>query len=381
MVSKLFLDPIKGVHVAGDVDLSSQGIRDGSDVKIGLGDEESWSRVRRLNLSRNRLVSLELLSGLRDLVELNASENLLEAAIDFATKRCSPNGERWSGGAGWTGSKLQVANFGFNSIAKVVNLSEHTFLRVLDLRDNLLTEAPCVTSLLHLEILILCGNAIRSLHALGQPPRLKDLAISRNNLRSLEGVHNVKRLQTIMCGDNFLQDLNPLSKCSQLAEVFAERNRVTRFVSFESLAHLRMLVHVSFEGNPLCSKNPEQPLAYRWGVIVKLIQIQFLDGIAVTVKEKVRAKSFFGYDLAAQQENYRKIFSGKEMPVVVEPFDHKDDQDEEVLRELAIEETVKATSIAKENLKKIEEMPTRVAQDFVDSVISAKSSKYSNNTD
>lgn len=355
----MFFSPLTGRFVDGELRAEKRGLRELS----SLVREKPW--LQKLHLKANELRTLQPLTQLRDLVWLDASQNQLQDALDFAPRECQEGDERteWPEGAGWIGSNLQVALLSHNNICDLGHVRLHVNLRVLNLSHNNLESLCDLSSLQFLEELDLSYNGLNSLNGIGELGQLRILRVQENYLTNLRACRDLPRLRDLNCENNSITSLEGLEHCSSLRALCVTGNRLSRFMQLAPLDYLTNLSLLDTDGNPW-QKKP----FYRFRILFRLQQVDFLDGQEASAQEKVRAVCLFGGDLEQRRKNYSAVFPGEPFLSVARPF-----LDEEVA--LAEEITVAAVSLVQRTVRSSmvscvsRLVPTRFAELYIDELL------------
>lgn len=182
--------------------------------------------------------SLEALSGLGMLKELDLSHNSIEAVLPLA--QCPG---------------LYVLNLSNNLLSSTLDpdtnewsqpllgLEQLTELRVLSLANNLLTDVSCLSQLTNLMDLNFSKNQITDITHLSSLTGLCSLDFSENLITQLPQFHEDIPLTSINGSRNKLTSLRELQGLSQLAQIRMDDN--AGITSVEPLADCEALAYVS----------------------------------------------------------------------------------------------------------------------------------------
>ncbi|XP_053088423.1 leucine-rich repeat-containing protein 9 isoform X1 [Pangasianodon hypophthalmus] len=161
---------------------------------------------------------------------------------------------------------LEVLHLGYNGISNLsdVQLSRLSGLRALFLQGNEIVQVEGLDGLSLLRELVLDQNRVKTLSEkwFSSHTRLIELSLNDNRLRSLTHLQ-LTHLQRLHLSNNKLQDITELDK----------------------LEVLTSLVELSVVGNPVARRSLHRP-----SVVLRLPQLQVLDGITVTLEERTRAE-------------------------------------------------------------------------------------------
>ncbi|PRP77570.1 centriolin [Planoprotostelium fungivorum] len=152
-------------------------------------------------------------------------------------------------------------------------------------------------SLVSLASLDLSGNHIVKIENLSRLSNLTDLNLSDNRISKIEQLDSLKKLNTLNLSGNKLErfiSLPILQKTQQLQNLRIlrlARNQISSLNEITSIGALKNLTSLNLEGNPVCSL-PH----YRLSVIFHLPNLEILDGEAIDVDDRRRARDRFSRD-------------------------------------------------------------------------------------
>lgn len=172
--------------------------------------------VRKLNISFNRIRSLE---GIDQLPQL---KQLLAYACDIDNIECirsipkietvflqqnkiSKMGDTFNGL-----SKLLELRLDQNKIIKIEYLNSCVSLRKLDLSFNNIENLSGLNGLQQLQELKISNNNIKTLSSLKSLPSMRDLDVSNNQIKSLDGIQNIPTLEYIRADHNLIAEVKLL---------------------------------------------------------------------------------------------------------------------------------------------------------------------------
>ncbi|KAF4089841.1 hypothetical protein AMELA_G00042860 [Ameiurus melas] len=208
---------------------------------VDLAPAELFVNLRSVNLERNNLTSFSGLVYLPNVKVLYLDYNHIESILPRQKAHLSSRQQLYqkvhSSGYGQQSSK----NSG-NEIVQVEGLDGLSFLREL----------------------VLDQNRVKTLSEkwFSSHTRLIELSLNNNRLRSLPHLQ-LPHLQRLQLNNNKLQDITELDK----------------------LEVLTSLIELSVLGNPVARRSLHRP-----SVVLRLPQLQVLDGITVTLEERTRAE-------------------------------------------------------------------------------------------
>ena len=147
--------------------------------------------LNRLLLANNQISSLNGLEGLRNLIYLDLSRNLLSGEIDFSNFDL-PN--------------VQEINLSDNRITSIVGIERLHSLRILNVNDNSISRMSCEGVHPLMKKLLVKSNKLRLLDV-GAFPFLRVLRFDGNYLRSVENLHKLEHLDEISLKSQHKDDL------------------------------------------------------------------------------------------------------------------------------------------------------------------------------
>lgn len=220
------------------------------------------TRLQRLDLSFNKIRTIQNLGQLVELEELFFVQNKIEEIKGLE-------------------NLVNVKNLelGGNRVAKIENLDTLVNLTELWLGKNRITKFENLDSLVNLKILSIQSNRITKLQGLDSLVNLEELYLSHNGIEKIEGLENNLKLTTLDITRNRITKLEGLSHLHKLTDLWASYNHFDSFQDVENeLKDLKELDTVYFEGNPLQLQNPT---SYRRKVILFLPQVNKIDSTYV----------------------------------------------------------------------------------------------------
>ncbi|PAA58525.1 hypothetical protein BOX15_Mlig004996g2 [Macrostomum lignano] len=229
-----------------------------------------YEQLQVLNLSHNQLTSLSAISGLVNLVQLDASHNRLRSAFDFGDAL----------------GNLRSADLSHNEIADLPDMTAFGRLRDLDLSHNRLSEVPAsLMSCASLQHLNLGHNCIARLCNLDCLP-LATLNLEHNSIERIENLDSLDCLQSLVLSANRIESLAGLEGLQLLQILDLADNKVLELLELRHVKDLRLLRQLNLARNPV-----QDVPDYRLLVIFDLPRLTHLDGRRVTIKEKVQAEN------------------------------------------------------------------------------------------
>ncbi|XP_053476171.1 leucine-rich repeat-containing protein 9 isoform X2 [Ictalurus furcatus] len=254
---------------------------------VDLAPPELFVNLRSVNLERNNLTSFSGLVYLPNVKVLYLDYNHIKSILPRQKAHLSSRQQLYqkvhSSGYGQQSSKnsgdcvcvesleplmcsLEVLHLGYNGISNLsdVQLSRLSCLRALFLQGNEIVQVEGLDGLSLLRELVLDQNRVKALSEkwFSSHTRLIELSLNNNRLRSLTHLQ-LPHLQRLHLNNNKLQDFTELDK----------------------LEVLTSLIELSVLGNPVARRSLHRP-----SVVLRLPQLQVLDGITVTLEERTRAE-------------------------------------------------------------------------------------------
>lgn len=201
---------------------------DATDRRLRGGLKYAFATLPHLtavDLSANRLRSLEGLEHLPALVSLTCCSNRLLGVLDFP--------------APTRGSRLKKADLRDNAISGAISLPPAT-----DSRPRGLDAHGC------LERLLLDSNQLRSLRGIGSAKHLVHFSASGNQLQDTAGTKSLYRLRTLNLSGNGLRQCAELSSLRTLSNLDLSSNELATLPDMRGLSNL---THLALANNPLPS--------------------------------------------------------------------------------------------------------------------------------
>eukprot|EP00388_Colpodella_angusta_P002496 GDKJ01008617.1.p1 GENE.GDKJ01008617.1~~GDKJ01008617.1.p1 ORF type:complete len:307 (-),score=46.29 GDKJ01008617.1:42-962(-) len=256
----------------------------------------NYKNLHTINVSHNQLRSLDWISGMHALVNIDASNNLLISIPKYQPP------------------KLTHINLSFNQIEQV---GEWTFcenLKEMSLRGNLIKEIGFgLSSNKQLEILDVSQNCITKLEDSLEGLSLRELHIAANNLFSFHGVSSLVRLELLDVQQNQISSLNGLSyenhPCLRILNIV--ENMFSHPQELEGLANFPRLADLLVAP----SRVAEVP-AYRTQMLHRLPRLRWLDNSAVEPEEVVKAGVAYGSDVEKRKQVWCSIVTVGEEPFI-----------------------------------------------------------------
>lgn len=247
----------------------------------------SYAHLQFVNVSGNRLRTLEPLGMLRCMLHLNASFNLLIRTQTFAAP-----------------DQLETVDLSYNLIAQIGEWSVHKYLRELNLRGNYISRiCPGLRRNSELRMLDLSENYIprvENMDGLG----LRILYLAHNRLTCLEGVESLNKLQFLNVRHNNITSISALlsQDIPRLRKLHISENRIACIGEVEGLESFDFLCDLLLAPNPI----RELPY-YRAQVLHRLPRLRSLDAQLASVEEKVKADVIYGADVEKRHGIFEQL--------------------------------------------------------------------------
>ena len=209
---------------------------------------EQEQRLRLLNFQNNNIRNIQNLENLPNLIFLDLYNNKL-TSLDGPLSSVSG---------------LRVLMAGKNRITMISNLTNLRKLDVLDLHSNEIREIDGMAGLADLRVLNLAGNRLSVVRNLSSLQALTELNLRRN------------------C----IQKLCELDKIPALQRVFLSHNLIVSLEDMQCIFHIRFLIELSLDGNPLSQADPN---GYRRVIIASIPGLRHLDLKRITDEERSAA--------------------------------------------------------------------------------------------
>lgn len=267
-----------------------------------LAKMRALKELRCVDLSENRLLSLEGLEYLPRLTVLHCRRNRLTGVLDFAAPAGIARGKT---------SCLRHADLRGNAIAGAVSLPALSDGRPLGVEAHA-----------SLEVLLLDDNQLRSLRGLEHAVHLTTFSASRNQLIDTAGAHALPRLEALDLSSNALERCDEVAHMPSLHSLSLHSNHLAHMPNLEALVSLRTVeLHdnrlpsiealaaaighgrsvrlgvspirtLTISGNPLASDRPDMRLE----LIHLMPQLKLLDDVDVPCEEMVASHNMHGDD-------------------------------------------------------------------------------------
>ncbi|XP_035743683.1 leucine-rich repeat and guanylate kinase domain-containing protein-like [Vespa mandarinia] len=230
--------------------------------------------LQYIDLAYNNLTNLMPLSGIPYLIYLNVSHNKLIDILNFTPP--------------WY---LTYVNLSHNQITEMCDLSSFWSIVRLDLSYNEIEVIFGLHNLKYLQYLNLSYNSIKYIENLDNL-NIKELNLEKNCITSYKykklgsGIKSLTNLRTIILGYNKLSNLNFFKDACSLRFVDLKFNKI---VDLLEVSNLKGSIHeIDLRGNA-CAKWPN----YRDVILFTIPSVMFIDGVEVSITEKISAATIF----------------------------------------------------------------------------------------
>lgn len=209
-----------------------------------LDDLKYLTQLKKLTVINRPIESLDFLSGMTVLEELNMSGCGIPADLGPIGVLPALKVLNLSGCGLSTISTLSLAtglthlNVSNNAIGDISVLTNMPLLTVVNLSHNAVTDLSAVTALPQLTELNVSFNSISSVGPVGVCTLLKKLDITNNTVTSISALSALTSLTHFYAGYNQLTDVNVLTGCVGLLELNVSNNALTDITSLGSLVNM-----------------------------------------------------------------------------------------------------------------------------------------------
>ena len=237
-----------------ELDLSNLSLKD----QICLFSKELYTKLRKLNLSKNCFKSFNIFGFLPNLKELNLDYNLF---IEVISKR-----DKIINGRGIMGlpniEKLEMSN------NQLINLNGIQYLK-------------------NLKTLILRENNFSKIESLNNMNNLIYLDVSLNKIENVDKVFlgDLPLLQIFICDDNYIKNINGLTKFESIKTISIQNNKIIDVNCLDRLFSLRKLKELFIKGNPITKNN-----LYRENLIKLIPSLNKIDNRIILEEERENSK-------------------------------------------------------------------------------------------
>uniref|UniRef100_A0A1A8V608 Leucine rich repeat containing 9 n=1 Tax=Nothobranchius furzeri TaxID=105023 RepID=A0A1A8V608_NOTFU len=258
---------------------------------VDLSPPDLFCNLLSINLERNNLTSFSGLIHLPNVKVLCLNHNHVESILPrhkpqtHLTNRQVLHSKVHSSGYGQQSSSRGHRETGPSGSLEPLMVS----LEVLHLSHNSISNMANLqlSRLTNLKALFLQDNDISQVEGLEGLQQLRELVLNRNRIKTL--TKNSFAAQIVLLelhlAENRIRELNHLNPLTELRKLFLDMNKLQDVTELEKLEVLPSLTELSIVGNPVARNSLHRP-----AVVLRLNQLQVLDGMMVTLEERTRAK-------------------------------------------------------------------------------------------
>uniref|UniRef100_A0A1A7XEU2 Leucine rich repeat containing 9 n=1 Tax=Iconisemion striatum TaxID=60296 RepID=A0A1A7XEU2_9TELE len=258
---------------------------------VDLSPPDLFCNLLSINLERNNLTSFSGIIHLPHVKVLCLNHNHIESILPrhrtqtHLTNRQVLHSKVHSSGYGQQSSSKGHRDTGPTGSLEPLMAS----LEVLHLSHNSISNMANLqlSRLTNLKALFLQGNDISQVEGLEGLQQLRELVLNRNRIKTL--TKNSFAAQTVLLelhlAENRIRELNHLDPLIELRKLSLDMNKLQDIAELEKLEVLPSLTELSIVGNPVARNSLHRP-----AVVLRLNQLQVLDGMMVTLEERTRAE-------------------------------------------------------------------------------------------
>ncbi|OCT68507.1 leucine-rich repeat-containing protein 9 isoform X2 [Xenopus laevis] len=261
---------------------------------IDLVPADHFRNVQTVNLENNSLTSFSGLIFLPNIKNLYLNHNHIESILpqqksqSHLTNRQILHQKVSSSGYGQQGNSKGSRDTVYGEALSPVMQS----LEVLHLGYNGISSLPMLQlgRLRNLKSLHLQGNEISLVEGLENLQFLRELVLDHNRIKAITETSFVKlnSLVSLNLEENRLRDLNNLPPLFKLRKLLIGSNKIQEISEIEKLEVIPALMELSISGNPISRKPFLRNL-----LVLRLQNLQILDGIPLTAEDRARAEMYF----------------------------------------------------------------------------------------
>ncbi|XP_018417573.1 PREDICTED: leucine-rich repeat-containing protein 9-like [Nanorana parkeri] len=265
--------------------------RSSSIRSVDLVPADQFRGIHTVNLENNNLTSFSGLIFLPHIKNLYLNYNHIESILpkqksqNHLTNRQILHQKVNSSGYGQQGKATRDALFG-EMMTPIMQS-----LEVLHLGYNGISNLPQLqlSRLRNLKSLFLQGNEITQVEGLEGLQFLQDLVLDHNRIKLITETSLAKQssLVSLRLEENRLREVSNLLHLITLKKLYIGFNKIQEISEVEKLEALPTLLELSVSGNPISRK-----MFHRQLLILRLQNLQILDGIALTSEERTRADMY-----------------------------------------------------------------------------------------
>ncbi|XP_075699703.1 leucine-rich repeat-containing protein 9 isoform X2 [Rhinoderma darwinii] len=266
--------------------------RSSSIRSVDLVPADQFKNVHTVNLENNNLTSFSGLIFLSHVKNLYLNYNHIESILprqksqNHLTNRQMLHQKVNSSGYGQQGKNSRDTLFG-EPLSPIMQS-----LEVLHLGYNGINNLQQLqlSRLRNLKSLFLQGNEISQVEGLEGLQFLQELVLDHNRIKMITETSFAQQscLVSLRMEENRLRDVNNLHPLIKLKKLFLGYNKIQEISEVEKLEAIPTLLELSISGNPISRK-----MFHRQLIVLRLQNLQILDGISVTSEERARAETHF----------------------------------------------------------------------------------------
>ncbi|XP_054470363.1 leucine-rich repeat-containing protein 9 [Anoplopoma fimbria] len=269
---------------------------------VDLSPADLFCTLRSVNLDHNNLTSFSGLIYLPNIKALCLNYNHIESILP-RQKTQAPLTNRQI-----LHSKVHSSGYGQQSPSKGKGETGATgsveplmgSLEVLHLSHNGISNMANLqlSRLTNLKALFLQGNEISQVEGLEGLHQLRELVLDRNRIKALAENSFIAQnvLLELHLAENRIRELNHLDPLTELRKLFLGMNKLQDITELDKLEVLPLLTELSVVGNPVAKSSLHRP-----AMVLRLSQLQVLDGVMITLEERTRAELLSADPLAFSQ--------------------------------------------------------------------------------
>ncbi|XP_074516923.1 leucine-rich repeat-containing protein 9 isoform X1 [Sebastes fasciatus] len=260
---------------------------------VDLSPADLFCGLRSVNLDHNNLTSFSGLIYLPNIKALCLNNNHIESILPrqktqaLLTNRQILYSKVHSSGYGQQSpSKVKGETGPIGSLEPLMGS-----LEVLHLSHNGISNMANLqlSRLTNLKALFLQGNEISQVEGLEGLHQLRELVLDKNRIKALADNSFIAQnvLLELHLAENRIRELNHLDPLTELRKLFLGMNKLQDVTELDKLEVLPSLTELSVVGNPVAKHSLHRP-----AIVLRLSQLQVLDGVTVTLEERTRAELF-----------------------------------------------------------------------------------------
>ena len=182
----------------------------------------SLSALQEFNISNNQITELQKLDALPTLQKFNIANNKISELKGLSFL-----------------ASLQEFNIANNQISELKGLDALNALKIFNISDNQITELKELDTLISLQRFYISTNQITELKGLEALTNLQIFEISGNRISELQGLNALRALQKFDVYNNRITELKGLDALTALQEFDISENQITELKGLNRLTALR----------------------------------------------------------------------------------------------------------------------------------------------